>query len=340
MKLGEERDLEKIKDCLSYVLADKHSDAPHWDAAYPWKVSPAILPDNRRAVEAAFKNTEARLAREPLWKAAYGEQIREMVSRGAAIELMEEEIKGWDGPIWYISHLVAPNPHSSSTPVRIVWNSGQEFKGLSLNNLLHKGPDVLNPIRGVLLRFTSRLVNIGGKPAGCIAQVAMREMANLPQFASMAEERWILTEDCYVDDMLTSHEDLQTLFRLTEGVEEILKAGGFSLKPWILTGQSGRIEKPADPSNVKSTEPKTLILPNQMRDEENKALGLGYEPGSDKLRVLTSVNFSKRRGKMRTGLDLRENEIRGSTPDPLTRRMLLSQIAGFYDPIGLASPAK
>ncbi|KAL1021727.1 hypothetical protein UPYG_G00017220 [Umbra pygmaea] len=32
MTLGEERDLEKIKDCLSYVLADKHSNHPHWDA--------------------------------------------------------------------------------------------------------------------------------------------------------------------------------------------------------------------------------------------------------------------------------------------------------------------
>ncbi len=383
MTLGEEKDLEKIKDCLSYVLADKHSDAPHWDAAYPWKVSPAILPDNRRAVEATFLNTEARLGREPVWKAAYGEQIREMVSRGAAIELTKEKIKGWNGPFWYISHLVAPNPHSSSTPVRIVWNSSQEFKGLSLNNLLHKGPDVLNPIRGVLLRFRSRLyaalgdvkkmynsvwlkdeevhlhrflwrdnpedeigvfavvrVNIGDKPAGCIAQVAMRETANLPQFTSMVEECRILTEDCYVDDILTSHDDLQTLIRMTEGVEEILKAGGFSLKPWVLTGQCGRSENPIDPSNVRSTEPKTLILPNQMRDEENKALGLGYEPESDKLRVLTSVNFSRRQGKMRTGLGLREDEIRGSTPDPLTRRMLLSQIAGFYDPIGLASPAK
>lgn len=77
-----------------------------------------------------------------------------------------------------------------------------------------------------------------------------------------------------------------------------------------------------------------------MLDEENKALGVEYEPESDKLCVLTSVNFSKRRGKMRTGLDLREDEIRGSTPNPLTRRVLLSQIAGFYDPIGLASPAK
>ncbi|KAL1006955.1 hypothetical protein UPYG_G00079630 [Umbra pygmaea] len=306
MTLGEERDLEKIKDCLSYVLADKHSNDPHWDVAYPWKVSPAILPDNRRAVEATFKNMEARLAREPVWKAAYGEQIREMVSRGAAIKLTMEVIESWNGPIWYISHLVAPNPHSSSTPVRIVWNSSQEFRGLSLNNLLHKGPDVLNPIRGVLLRFRSRLhaalgnvkkiynsvwlkdeevhlhrflwrdnpedeigvfsvvrVNIGDKPAGCIAQVGMRETANLPQFTSMVEERRILTEDCYVDDILMSHDDLQTLCRMTKGMEEILKAGGFSLKPWVVTGQSGRSGKPTVPSKAMSTEPKTLILPTR-----------------------------------------------------------------------------
>lgn len=63
MTLGEERDLEKIKYCLSYVLADKHSNAPHWDAAYPWKANPAILPNNRQAVEATFRNTEARLAK-------------------------------------------------------------------------------------------------------------------------------------------------------------------------------------------------------------------------------------------------------------------------------------
>lgn len=43
---------------------------------------------------------------------------------------------------------------------------------------------------------------------------------------------------------------------------------------------------------------------------------------------------------MRTGLDLKEDEIRSSTPDPLTQHMFLSQTVGFYDPIGLASPAK
>ena len=47
----------------------------------------------------------------------------------------------------------APNPHSVSTPVRLVWDSSREFRGVSLNGILLKGPDVLNPIRMVLLCF-------------------------------------------------------------------------------------------------------------------------------------------------------------------------------------------
>lgn len=86
-----------------------------------------------------------------------------------------------------------------------------------MNDLLMKGPDVLNQIRAVLLRFRGGTnaalgdirkmynyvwledkemhlhrflwwVNIGDKPAGCIAQLAMRETANLPPFAHLEEE--------------------------------------------------------------------------------------------------------------------------------------------------------
>ncbi len=108
-----------------------------------------------------------------------------------------------------------------------------------MNDLLMKGPDVLNQIRAVLLRFRSgkekkkmynsvwledcevhlhrfiwrdsedeelgeyaiTRVNIGDKPAGCIAQLAMHETANLPSFAHLKEERRALQHDSYVDDI-------------------------------------------------------------------------------------------------------------------------------------------
>ena len=43
---------------------------------------------------------------------------------------------------------------------------------------------------------------------------------------------------------------------------------------------------------------------------------------------------------MRMGQNFEEEEIREKTPNPLTRRELLSQVAGLYDPIGLVRPTK
>lgn len=338
MTLAEERELEIIKDGLTYVMEDDHSKSPHWDSRYPWIMDPSCLPNNRSGVEATFLRTEKRLRKEPEWLAAYTAQVHEMVERGAAKRLTEKMIDDWRGPVWYVSHLVAPNPHSVTTLVRLVWNSSQQFKGVSMNDLLLKGPDVLNPIRAVLLRFRRGVhaalgdikkmynsvwleeremhlhrflwrdrqdeeieeyaimrVNIGDRPPGCIAQLAMRETARLPKFAHLEEARRILEEDSYVDDILTSHNDANRLNKVSKETEEILEAGGFSLKPWVRSGQSGRQESTmtAPTAKTPSGMGKTFILPNQMRDEDNKALGIGYLVEEDRLYMMTSINLMR-----------------------------------------------
>jgi len=62
------------------------------------------------------------------------------------------------------------------------------------------------------------------------------------------------------------------------------------------SGQSGRQETAtALLGGGKATaESKTLILPNQMREEDNKALGIGYKVEEDKLYVLTSIKRKKK----------------------------------------------
>ncbi len=58
MTLSEEKELEIIKQGLTYVKADAHSDAPHWDTKYPWIEDPTSLPNNRTGVAATFLRTE------------------------------------------------------------------------------------------------------------------------------------------------------------------------------------------------------------------------------------------------------------------------------------------
>ena len=63
----------------------------------------------------------------------------------------------WKGPVHYVAHHVAHHavvrPKNKSTPVRIVFNSSASCKGHSLNDYWYKGPDFLNNLFGVILRF-------------------------------------------------------------------------------------------------------------------------------------------------------------------------------------------
>lgn len=83
-----------------------------------------------------------------------------------------------------------------------------------------------------------------------------------------------------MDDLFTSQNDLNRHDKITANVEEILKAGGFFIKPWVRSGQSGR---QGMEEGLTKKQGKTLILQNQMRDEDNKALGIGYQVDKDKL---------------------------------------------------------
>ena len=81
--------------------------------------------------------------------------MEDMVNRGVARKLSPEEIAAYEGPVFYLSHheIVLVKAGSSSTPLRIVFNSSATYLGSSLNSFLCQGPDFLNNLVGVLLRF-------------------------------------------------------------------------------------------------------------------------------------------------------------------------------------------
>ena len=76
-----------------------------------------------------------------------------MVNRGVTRKLTKAELRNYKGPIHYISHHEVLKPDSKSTPVRIVFNSSAKYMVHVLNRYWAKGPDILNNILAVLLRF-------------------------------------------------------------------------------------------------------------------------------------------------------------------------------------------
>ena len=62
---------------------------------------------------------------------------------------------------WYINHFPVLRP-GKSTSCRIVWNSAALHKGVSLNDGLFKGPDLLNSLFCVLLAWRQEPIGITG----------------------------------------------------------------------------------------------------------------------------------------------------------------------------------
>ena len=94
-----------------------------WMIPYPWKRNIAELPDNKEQAMKRLESTERRLLKNPDEAAAYNHKIIEMEEMNFASKLTEKEIEDHKGPVHYIAHHAVHRPDSTSTPVRIVFNS-------------------------------------------------------------------------------------------------------------------------------------------------------------------------------------------------------------------------
>ena len=122
----------------------------------PWAIDKKSMPNNLAAVIGVMKATKRKFQQDPDWENVYETQLKALIERGFAREILDSDLQKWkdDGnPVYYIAHQMVIQPESVSTPIRVVFNSSQVYKGKSLNSALHLGPDVLNSLHAVLLRF-------------------------------------------------------------------------------------------------------------------------------------------------------------------------------------------
>ena len=132
-----------------------------WPIPYPWKRDPKELPNNEVQAKKKLEATERRLSRTPEHAAAYDRQMMEMTEMQFARKLTKQELETYKGPVHYIAHHEIVRPEKT-TPIRIVFNSSASFQGHRLNDYWMKGPDLLNSLFGVTLRFRENEVAVTG----------------------------------------------------------------------------------------------------------------------------------------------------------------------------------
>lgn len=120
----------------------------------PFKSSSPTLPNNRSMCEKRCQQLKAKLAKEPVLKNQYTENMSQLIAQGHAERVQEPEpdIDGQLGQNWYIPHH-GVRQKSRPEKLRIVYDCSATYQGKSLNQILLRGPDLTCNLVGLLCRF-------------------------------------------------------------------------------------------------------------------------------------------------------------------------------------------
>ena len=145
------RTFELMKD--SVTMVNGHNELP-----LPWRHDYQLLPDNKIMATKRLNSLKKHLSLDPKLKARYVEQMQIILQKGYAEEVPKEEIES-NRRIWYIPHHPVFNPKKPEK-LRIVYDCAASYSGVSLNQVLMQGPDLVNSIVGVLTRFRREKIAI------------------------------------------------------------------------------------------------------------------------------------------------------------------------------------
>ena len=132
-----------------------------------WADDNIHLPNNFYASLVQFKSPEKRLEKDSNLKTQYASDIRSDVEKGYVVPVSPHDSKNRSDREWY--------KFEQTGKVRRVLNGASRFHGNSLNNSLLVGPDLLQNLLFVSMRFREHKYAISADIEGMFMQVALLE---------------------------------------------------------------------------------------------------------------------------------------------------------------------
>ena len=169
--------------------------------------------------------------------------------------------------------------------------------------------------------------NIGVKPAGAIATLALH------QSAEKFREEYPVTADqiknkSYVDDLGITATNMEELRKRTGEADKILLHANMKVKHWVYSSSNQEVLSVGESSEVS-------VLGDL---EMERMLGVLWDAGLDVFKFTVRVNLSPLKKKSRQEPDLSKQELIENPSRTITRRQYYSQIQSLFDPLGFLAP--
>ncbi|CAH0663689.1 unnamed protein product [Chilo suppressalis] len=115
-----------------------------------WKSNNTVAPNSYALALSRFLGLEKKMMKDPAYAERYKQNIHDTLAKGYAEKCSQEP--PLDSVCWYLPHFGVTNPNKPNK-LRVVHDAAAKSNGVSLNNLLLTGPDLLQPLFDILLRF-------------------------------------------------------------------------------------------------------------------------------------------------------------------------------------------
>ncbi|XP_046869362.1 uncharacterized protein LOC124462008 [Drosophila willistoni] len=163
----EERSLQILEDTVSY-------SSRTYTTGLLWKDGPREFPNSLPVAKRRLLCMQKKMAADPPFANELHSQIQNLIAKGYARKLADEEVLEKPENTWYLPIFTVRNPHKSDR-VRLVWYAAVQSSGVALNDFLLKGPDLLVPMQQIMYNFRLRAIGVTGDIAEMFHRIAVRE---------------------------------------------------------------------------------------------------------------------------------------------------------------------
>ena len=328
----------------------------NWEMPLPFRSHNVSMPNNKHYAAKRLNGLLRTFKRKPKMEKDYLEFMGKMLDKGHAVPVPDEEIssKQGSGQLWYLPHFGVYHPKKPDQ-IRVVFDSSAGCQGKSLNQELLTGPDLMNSLIGVLIRFRRDDV-----AAMCDVEQMFHSFHVTPEHRDFLRFLWFKNND--LSKPITEFRMTVHLFgngpspavatyglrrTVDDGEEHDPEVKEFVQRNFYV--DDGLVSKPTAVEVVtliKNTQA-TLASANLRLHKvvSNSVNVMKAFPTEDLAKDIRSLDLNQDNLPAQRSLCVFWNletdafTYKVSVPDkPFTRRGVLSVVNSIYDPLGLAAP--
>ena len=121
---------------------------------------------------ARLRQLKRKLCQDPMLHQKYTESVQDYIAKGYAKKVNDADTNSKH--VWYLPHHPVINVNKPGK-VRVVFDCAATYNGISLNSQLLQGPNLMNNLVGVLIRFRQEKIALAADIEAMFNQVRVIE---------------------------------------------------------------------------------------------------------------------------------------------------------------------